>query len=313
MGYIVKKIIQLFLTLFVVSLITFFAFWVVPGDPARIMLGPNATDAQVQNLSTQLGLDQPLPTRYVQWLGGTLRGELGNSLSFNQPVSDLIAQRMPVTLGLSVISLLMTIVASFPLGLLAARRPGKWMDQLFSVVSHTFFSMPPFVVALLLTLMLGLVFNLFVVGQYTSIQDSFWGFVSSLIVPSLAIALPKIAMAMKFLRSSIISESQKEYVRTAKSHGLSDGAVMRKHILPNALVPIITVFSIISSEILGGSLIVEQTFNLPGLGRLLLQGIGGRDFLLTQGIVIYLAFMIVLVYFSSDILHSLVDPRIRLK
>lgn len=313
MAYIAKKFIQLILTLVLVSIITFAAFWIVPGDPARIILGPNATPEQVSLLSEELGLDRPLGVRYLEWLGGALTLDMGESLSFKTPVTDLIAQKLPVTLALSVISLLMTMIVSFPLAMIAARRPGKFTDHVVSVVTHSFFAVPPFVLSLFLTLIFGIGLNLFQVGRFVSHNQDFWGFIGYLIMPSIAIALPKIAMALKFIRSSILSEKEKDYVRTAKSHGLSDSDVMRKHILPNALVPVITVFAIISADILGGSLIVEQVFGLPGIGRLLLQGISSRDFPLTEGIIIYLAGMIAVVYFIADIMHSLIDPRIRLK
>jgi len=238
---------------------------------------------------------------------------LGQSLSFKTPVNELIAQKLPVTIALSVISLMLTMAVSFPLAMIAARRPGKLTDHVVSVVTHSFFAVPPFVLSIFLTLIFGIGLKWFQVGVFIPHDRDFWGFIGCMIMPSIAIALPKIAMALKFIRSSILSEKEKDYVRTAKSHGLSDADVMRKHILPNALVPVITVFAIISADILGGSLIVEQVFGLPGIGRLLLQGISSRDFPLTEGIIIYLAGMIAIVYFVADILHSLIDPRIRLK
>jgi ABC-type dipeptide/oligopeptide/nickel transport system permease component len=277
------------------------------------MLGPEASQEQVDILREELGLNRSLPVRYFDWLAGAVTGDLGESVSFDQPVISLIGQKFPVTAALSGISLLITILVSFPLGMLAARRPGKFADQLISILGHVFFAIPPFVLALLLTLLLGLFLNLIVIGNYVSYEDHFWGFIGCLIVPAIAIVIPKAGMTVKFLRASILVEKEKDYVRTAKSHGLSDTAVMYRHILPNSLVPILTVLSIIFSDILGGSLIVEQTFNLPGLGRLLVQSIGRRDFPLTEGIVLYLAAMIVIVYFANDLLHSLIDPRIRLK
>lgn len=313
MGFFIKRIIQLLVTLFLVSLITFAAFSIVPGDPARIMLGATASEAKVAALREELGLNRPLPVRYASWLGGALTGDLGESVSFKEPVGKLIWQKLPVTFAIAVIALLMTVVLSFPLAMLASKRPGKWLDQILSIISHIFFAIPPFVIGLLLILFLGLTLNFVIEDNYVPYSESFFGFIGCLMIPSLAIALPKVAMSLKFLRASILSEKGKDYVRTAKSHGLSDAEVMRRHILPNSLVPVITVLSIITSDILGGSLIVEQTFNLPGIGRLLLMSISGRDFPLTQGIVLYLAGMIVIVYFLSDILHSLVDPRIRLK
>ena len=313
MKYVLKKVVQLVITLFLVSLITFAAFSVIPGDPARVMLGVNATEAQVALLRTELGLDHSLVYQYFHWLGGALTGNFGNSVSSGDPVSFLIGQRLPVTLALGLLALLITLVFSFPLGLLSAQHPGKTLDHIVSVISHAFASLPPFVLGLLLTFLLGFTFHLFVAENYVPYQTNFFWFVGCLFVPALAIALPKIAMTVKFLRSSILVEKEKEYVRTAQSHGLTEKNVMVRHILPNALIPVLTMLAIITSDILGGSLIVEQTFNLPGLGRLLLQAISSRDFPLLEGIVLYLAALVVLVNFFMDIMYSRVDPRIRLQ
>ncbi|MDD4096779.1 MAG: ABC transporter permease [Oscillospiraceae bacterium] len=313
MNYFLKRTFQLVCTVFVVSLITFAAFYVIPGDPARVILGPEASDAQVDALRAELGLDRPMTARYFEWVSGAFRGDLGRSLTFRQPVSRLIAQKLPVTLSIAAMSLLMTVIVSFPLGIIASGRPGKFLDQFLSVLGHIFFSFPPFVLALLMTLFLGLTLKLFVAGEYISYTDSIPGFIASLFYPSIAVAIPKIAISQKFVRASIIAEKEKDYIRTAKSHGLSDIKVMRRHIIPNSLVPIITVFSIIASEILGGILVVEMVFNIPGISRLLITSINARDFPLTEGIVLYLAVMTVIVYFIADILHSLVDPRIRLR
>lgn len=313
MGYFLKRIIQFLCTLFVVSLITFVAFYVIPGDPARVMLGPDATSEQVEVLRAELGLDRSLSARYFEWMFDAFRGDFGQSLIFRQPVSRLIGQKLPVTLSIAAMALMITGIIAYPLGILASRRPGKALDQILSVLGHVFFSFPPFVLALLMTLLLGLTLNLFVAGEYISYTDSIPGFLASIFFPSVAVAVPNIAISQKFIRSSLIAERGKDYVRTAKSHGLSDIMVMLRHIIPNSLVPIITVFSILASQILGGSLVVEMVFNIPGLSRLLIMSIDARDFPLTEGIVLYLAVMTVLVYFVADILHSLIDPRIRLK
>ena len=313
MKYALKKVVQLVITLFLVSLITFAAFSVIPGDPARIMLGISATQSQVDSLRMQLGLDHSLVYQYSHWLAGAFTGDLGTSVSLGDPVSSLIGQRLPVTLSLGLIALILTLLCSFPLGLISAQHPGKTIDHIVSVISHSFASLPPFVLGLLLTFVLGFTFHLFTAGNYVPYQTDVFGFIGCLLVPSLAIAIPKIAMSVKFIRSSILVEKDKEYVRTAQSHGLTDREVLIRHIMPNALVPVLTMLAIITSDILGGSLIVEQYFNLPGLGRLLLQAISSRDFPLLEGIVLYLAALIVLVNFFMDIAYSRVDPRIRLQ
>ena len=312
-GYLLGKFIELVLTLFVVSLLVFAAFSIIPGDAARVMLGPDATDAQVQLLRSQMGLDKPLVVRYFSWIAGVFTFNPGTSYAYNMGVGELIAQRLPVTLGMSAIAMIMVIFISYPLAVLSSRKPGRLGDQVCSVIGHVLFAIPPYVASLLLILLAGSVFKLMTVGTYVSPRENFISYIGCLLLPSFAIALPKIAMSFKFLRSSIIEQNSKDYVRTSKSHGLSDLKILVRHVLPNSNVSSITIISIILSDILGGSLIVEQVFNLPGLGRLLLSAISRRDFPLLSGIVFYLALITVLLYFISDIASSLADPRIRLK
>ena len=301
-GYFVGKLIELLVTLLLVSLLVFAAFSIIPGDTARVMLGPEASEAQVDLLRTQLGLDRPLAVRYFSWLFGILTFNPGTSYAYNMNVGELIAQRLPVTVGMSAIAMVMVILISYPLAVLSARKPGRLGDQVCSVIGHVLFAIPPYVASLLLILLASSVFSLVTVGNYVTPSDDFIGYIGCLLLPSFAIALPKIAMSFKFLRSSIIEQRASDYVRTSKSH-----------VLPNSNVSSITIISIILSDILGGSLIVEQVFNLPGLGRLLLSAISRRDFPLLSGIVFYLAFITVLLYFLSDILAAITDPRIRLK
>ena len=312
-GYLIGKLVELILTLFVVSLLVFAAFSIIPGDAARVMLGPDASEAQVELLRAELGLDKPLIVRYASWLLGLITFNPGTSYAYNMSVGELIAQRLPVTFGMSAIAMIMVILVSYPLAILSARKPGRLGDQVCSVIGHILFAIPPYVASLLLILAASSVFSLLTVGNYVNPTDDFMGYIGCLLLPSFAIALPKIAMSFKFLRSSIIEQKAADYVRTSKSHGLTDLKIMMRHVLPNSNVSSITIISIILSDILGGSLIVEQVFNLPGLGRLLLSGISRRDFPLLSGIVFYLALITVLLYFISDIASSLADPRIRLK
>ena len=312
-GYLISKLIELVLTLLVVSLFVFAAFSIIPGDAARVMLGPDASEAQVNLLRAELGLDKPLPVRYFTWLLGVMTFNPGTSYAYHMGVGELIAQRLPVTLGMSLIAMIMVIAVSYPLAILSSRRPGHLGDHICSVIGHILFSIPPYVASLLLILAASALFSLMTVGNYVRPSEDFIGYVGCLLLPSFAIALPKIAMSFKFLRSSIIEQKAKDYVRTSKSHGLSDLKILVRHVLPNSNVSSITIISIILSDIFGGSLIVEQVFNLPGLGRLLLSAISRRDFPLLSGIVFYLAFITVLLYFIADIASNLADPRIRLK
>lgn len=311
--YFTARLAELLLTLFIVSLFTFFAFSVIPGDTASVILGPEATQEQLDSLRADMGLDKPLVERYFNWIGGVFVGQLGESTAFSQPVSNLILERLPVTLGLSLIAIIIVIAVAYPLAVISSRRPGRFADQIVSVICHIAFAVPPFVLSLLLILFFCNAFGVFSVGQYTAPTENFGSYLLCLLLPAVCIAIPKIAMIFKFLRSSILSEKGADYVNTAKSHGLSDMKIMLSHILPNSNVSGLTVISIVLSDILGGSLIVEQVFNLPGLGRLLLFGISRRDFPLMSGMVLYLAIITVLLFFITDILCGLADPRIRLK
>ncbi len=311
--FIASKALQLLLTLLIVSFITFLAFSVIPQDPARTILGPNASPEQVEKLRQELGLDQPLPLQYFQVLKGFATGDLGESVRYQVPVAELISQRLPVTLALGGLALLITLLIALPLGLLSAKRPGRFLDQLIAILTHSFIALPPFIIALLLTLLLGQIFGIFVVGNYVSWEENVGLFLLALLTPAVAIALPKIAMTVKFMRAAILGENSRDYVRTAQSHGLSDTKVLLRHIFPNALIPVLSVLALTATEILGGSLIVEQVFNVPGLGRLLKDAVSSRDFPLLQGIVIYLAAVAVFIYLLLDIINSRLDPRIRLK
>ena len=201
-------------------------------------------------------LDKPLVVRYFSWLLGILTFNPGTSYAYNMNVGTLIAQRLPVTLGMSAIAMLMVILISYPLAVLSARKPGRLGDQICSVIGHVLFAIPPYVASLLLIMLASSVFSLLTVGTYVTPAEDFAGYVGCLLLPSFAVALPKIAMSFKFLRSSIIEQRASDYVRTSKSHGLSDLKILVRHVLPNSNVSSITIISIILSDILGGSLIV---------------------------------------------------------
>ena len=312
-GTILIKICEFALTALLVSFFTFIAFSVIPGDPARVMLGTDASEEQVENLRAEMGVDRPLSVRYLDWLGGALKGDLGDSLSFKTPVNELIKSRLPVTLGMSLMALIIVLIVAFPMAAVCASRPGSLTDRIVSAFGHVLFAVPAFALSMLLILLFTKVFGIYTAGRYTAPSDDAGKYIASLLLPSVCIALPKIAMTFKFLRSSMIEQNASDHVRTARSHGLSDAVIEMRHVLPNSNVSAITVISLVLSDILGGSLIVEQVFNLPGLGRLLLTGISRRDFPLLSGMILYLAFITVFLYFLADILTALADPRIRIK
>lgn len=312
MKYIIKKLITLIITLLFITLITFTAFSVIPGDAAAARLGTNATPEQVEALREEMGLNDSLPQRYVNWLLGAIRGDFGDSYQYDtSTVASLLADRLPVTAILAVLSLVIIVVVSIPLGILSARYAGKWLDTLINQLSQITMAVPAFFLGILLTYIFGLILTWFQPGAFVDPSVSFWGCVSYLIFPAIAVALPKIAMVVKFLRNSILSEMPKDYVRTAFSKGNREGRVLYVHILRNALIPVITFIAMVIAEIMAGSIIVEQVFGIPGMGQLLITSISARDYPVVQAIVTYITAIVVIVNFVVDILYRLVDPRVK--
>ncbi|MBP7401910.1 MAG: ABC transporter permease [Clostridia bacterium] len=312
MAFAGKRILQLILTLLLVSIFTFLAFQVIPGDPARAMLGIDAPEEAVQALRVKMGLDRPPLERFLEWFSGMLTGNPGESLRFGRPIRDLIAERIPVNLALAFLGLGMTILIGIPLGLVSARRPGGLTDRTIQGFTQLCLAVPPFLLGLLLILLFGFVLRWTEVGGFRGIEDGFFPFLGGLLLPALALGLPRAAMVASFLRGSLLAQADADYVRTAKSKGASDLRVLYRHILQNALVPVISTLGIVMAELLGGSLIVEQVFGLPGLASLLLLTINSRDFPLVQTMVVYIAAIVVFVNLLTDLLYRIVDPRIRL-
>lgn len=308
-----KKAGALAVTLFLVSLVTFLAFNLLPGDPATAMLGTQATPAQLHALRAQLGLNEPLPQRYLQWLSAFVRGDPGVSIRYAMPVSALLADRIPVTLWLTALSCAMILVISLPLGVLSAGRRNRWAEAAVAVADQVTMAIPPFFLGMLLILVFGVIFRLFIPGAYVDYKTDFGGFLGYLILPALAIALPKSGMVVRFLRGSLNDQLHADYVRTARSKGIGGRALLYRHVLKNALIPVLALMGMIVADILAGSIIIEQVFGLPGVGRLLISSVTSRDFPLAQALVVYIALIVVVVNFLVDALFRLIDPRIRLR
>lgn len=313
MKFYLKKLLTLFLTMLLVSIMAFAAFNLIPGDPAQLILGTHSTPQALAELRQKLGLDQSLPQRYAGWLWSLLHGDLGTSLQYSRPVSELIGSRLPVTAALAVLALLMIFVVSVPVGVLAAQKRGTWFGRLLDSVTMLNISMPGFFLGILFIWVFGLVFRFFSPGGYVSWRDSPSGFLQYMIFPALAVALPNIAVASKFLRSALVEESSSDYVRTAVSKGIAKHKILYRHMLKNALIPFLTLSGMMVAEIFSGSILIEQVFGIPGVGRLLISSILSRDFPLLESLVVYIAFLVVLANFAADLLLQAADPRIRVK
>lgn len=316
MKYLVKKLITLIITLFMVSVAAFIAFQVIPGDVVTSILGTEATPEREEQLRAELGLDKPPVERYVNWMTDVLRGDLGVSYRYSKnmnemmPVKELIGDKLPVTLWLAALSLVLIIVISIPLGVLWAGSKSRVLDAFMSVITQASMAVPSFFLGILVTYLFGIVFNLFAPGSYVSYKDNFAGFIGYLIFPAISIAIPKIAMTARFLRNSMLTELKSDYVRTAYSKGCTDRMVLYGHVLKNAMMPVITFLGMIIAEIVAGSIVVEQVFGLPGIGRLLISSISTRDFPVVEILILYITFVVIFVYFLVDILYRVIDPRI---
>ncbi len=315
MKYIGKKLLTLILTLFFISVLVFFIFQVIPGDPALSILGTEATDEKVEALR-QLGLNAPLPQRYFNWFTGVLRGDLGKSYRYQESlneqmaVSRLIAGKLPVTLTLAGLSLLLIIIFSIPIGILWGGTKSRAVDGVLNVLSQFTMSVPSFFLGIIIIYLFGLVMKWFTPGGYISYREDFFGYIRYMLFPAVTVALPKTAMTAKFLRNSIITQLKSDYVRTAYSKGAQRKRVLFVHVLKNAMIPVVTFIGIIAAEIAAGSIVVEQVFGLPGIGRLLVSSISTRDYPVVQALMLYIVFAVVIVYFVVDILYRYIDPRV---
>ena len=316
MKHFVKKIITLIMTLFVVSVAAFIAFQIIPGDVVTSILGTEATPEREAQLREELGLDQPPVKRYLNWMTDVVKGDLGVSYRYSKnmnemmPVEELIGDKLPVTLWLAAVSLVIIIVISIPLGVLWAKSKSHVLDAVLSVITQVTMAIPSFFLGILVTYVFGIILKFFAPGSYVSYKEDFAGFLGYLIFPAISIALPKIAMTARFLRNSMLTEMKSDYVRTAYSKGCTDQTVMYGHVLRNALMPVVTFLGMIIAEIVAGSIVVEQVFGLPGVGRLLISSISTRDFPVVEILILYITFVVIFVYFIVDILYRVIDPRI---
>ncbi len=303
--YYTRKAFSFLTTLMLVTLVTFFTFQLLPGNPALAILGPEAEQSQIENLEKQLNLELSVPQRYALWLKNALTGDFGISYKYNQKVSRLIGESFKVTSSLAVLTLIFTIVIGVFLGIFFAKYRKTPIVKIVTYLNQIWISVPSFCTALLLIL---------VFSVWLKILPSMGisGF-SSFILPSLSLSLGSGSILARYVKGSIENELEMEYVKTARSKGLSENQIIARHVLRNALIPSITTLGLIAAEILGGSIIIENVFSMPGIGKLLTTSISSRDFPLLQGLTLYLSSITLFCNFAVDMLYSVIDPRIEVR
>lgn len=311
MKYVVKKFLTLIITLFIVSLLAFLAIGAVPGDVVTSKLGTNATPEAVAEKRAELGLDKPIVVRYGRWLVDFLKGDMGISYSYNQPVQEMVMEKLPLTAVLVLMACVLMILLSFPIGVFTARYAGGIFDRVMTVLNQMIMAVPPVFVGILFSFLFGVIVRGIFPIKYISYEKSLSDFLLFMVLPALSIAISRTAMTVKMLRTSLLEEMDKSYIRTAYSRGHNRSTVLRRHALRNAVVPVIMFMAASAAEMIAASIIIEQVFAIPGIGSLLLSSIGNRDFPVVQAIVVLMAFWVVMVNFIADIISQWVDPRIR--
>lgn len=302
---------QIIPVLFIVSIAVFSIIHFIPGDPAKIIAGPNATPEQLESLSRQLGLDQPVWTQYLIWLRNAVTGNMGNSFINNYPVNKMIALRVPATLELAIAASIVALLISFPLGIIAAVRQGSMVDFASTVFSALSFAVPGFWLAILLILLFSLQFKVLPPSGRPDFMEQPVEHLKSLIMPALTLGIGIAAKLARYLRSAMLEVLDQDYVRTARAKGLHERVVIYSHALRNALIPVITVLGLQTGDLLSGAIIVESIFAWPGVGRTTLQAISWRDYSLLQANVLYIVLAFLLINLLADLAYALVDPRIR--
>ena len=310
MKYILKRVLTLFATMLIVSFLTFAAFSLISGDTATAMLGTAATPERLAALRAELGLDRPLPVRYGEWLLGFFTGDLGVSTSYQQPVWDILASKFRLTLCLSLVSFALIAAVSIPLGLWSAGR--RRFEGARTALNQLGMAVPPFFTGILLSWVFGVGLKWFMPGQFPDAGRDFAGAAGDRVFAAAPLSIPRIAMTARMLRSTVQEELGKDYVRTAIARGNDRGQVLRRHVLKNALPPVVTFLAQTMAEIVAGSIVVEQVFVIPGLGQMLVSSIAGRDYPVVQAIVVILALWVVLAGTAADLINQRIDPRLRL-
>jgi len=311
LGYIVRRVLSTIPVMAFVALFVFSLLYIAPGDPAAVIAGEQASPEDVEKIRQSLGLDRPFLVRFAEWSSNVLQGDLGTSMFTGLPVTELIAQRIEPTLSLMIVTILMAVAIAVPIGVVAAWKAGTWIDRLIMAFSVLGFSVPVFVVGYLLAYYFALELDWLPVQGYTPISDGFWPWLENLILPAIALGFIYIALIARITRATMLEVLSQDYIRTARAKGVSQSGVLFLHALKNAAVPIVTVIGIGVALLIGGAVVTESVFAIPGLGRLTIDAIVRRDYPLIQGLVLMFSFAYVLVNLAIDLVYTLLDPRIR--
>jgi len=311
LGFLARRVAATVPVLVFVAVFVFAMLRLTPGDPAAVLAGDNATPQQIEEIRAQLGLDEPVWTQFAIYAARLVQGDLGVSYFFNQPVTDLIAQRIEPTLSLALVTILFTVVVAVPLGTLAAYRHGSWLDRLVMGFSVAGFSIPVFVLGYLLIWIFAVELRWLPVQGFVGIREGLWPFLERMILPASALSVIYIALIARITRASVLEVLGEDYVRTARAKGLAELPVVTRHALRNAAVPIVTVVGVGIALLIGGVVVTESVFNIPGLGRLTVDAVLARDYPTIQAVILLFSFLYVLINLLIDLAYLVLDPRIR--
>jgi peptide/nickel transport system permease protein len=306
-----RRLAGLLLTLLAVSLLIFAIMAVLPGDPAAITLGTSAAPETLGALRHAMGLDQPLMLRYGKWLLGAATGDLGQSYTYGVPVAGLIVERLAVTLPLAVFAIVLSVAIAIPLGVAAAARRGGMIDILASIFAQMGVAVPGFWVGLLLIILFSTTLGIMPAGGFPGWGNGLWPALKALVLPALALALPQAAVLTRVTRTAMLDVLHEDFIRTARAKGLPRRSVLWRHVVPNALVPVLTILGLQFTFLVAGAVLIENVFNLPGLGRLAYQALGQRDIIVMQDVTLFFASLVVIVNFLIDLSFLVIDPRLR--
>lgn len=311
--YIIQRVLQTVVVLFFLTLMCFLLVHFIPGDPVLQILGEEATEAEIQKLRQELGLDKPLLVQYFSWLTDVLRGDLGTSIIYRESVSDLILHRLPPTLHIGFTAFVISVLLGVSFGVIAAIRRGSWVDGFISTSANFGMAIPNFWLGILGIYFIGLKLGWLPIQGYVSPTEDFWQSTKYILMPALILGVSSMSILARQTRSSMLEVIRQDYIRTARSKGLKRNVVIRKHALRNAFIPVITLCGLMLPNVIGGSVIIEQVFNINGVGRLMLNSVLNQDIVVVQGCMIVIGVAVALANLLVDISYGYFDPRIRYK